>query len=464
MALTPTITSAGIGSGLDVNGIIDKLMTIAKQPLTQLQTQATDYNAKLSAFGAIKGALSSLQTAASALANTATFNAKVASVADPSVLSAAAAAAAVAGNYNITVNQLASAHALRSSGNYATTADTFNTGTLAISVGGGSAVNVTIDSSNNTLAGIAQAINNAHAGVTATIINDGTTNRLVLTSNTTGSAGSINVSATDSGGGGTHPLTDFNLANLVQTQPAQDAQFSVNGINITRGSNTITDAVSGVTLNLTKGTPANPATTILTVGQDSSAASNAVNAFVQAYNSALALIKTDSAFDMTTQKAAVLTGDSTVRSLQMQLSDTLHTVVTGVAGGIGSLADVGVNLNTDGTLAVDSIKLNAALTDPNKDVTSLFTQTTSGNEGIAVQFQTVLRSIAGTGGMIDVRTSGISASIKTNSASQDALNQRLTLLEARYRAQFAALDSLMSSMQSTSQYLTQQFSSKSSGG
>jgi flagellar hook-associated protein 2 len=460
----PSITSPGVGSGLDVNSIIDKLMTIAKQPLTQLQNQATDYNARLSAFGAIKGALSSLQTATNALTARTTFTAKTASVADPSVLSAAASASALAGNYSVSVTQLASAQTVRSSEDYATTADTFNTGTLSISVGGGSAVDVTIDSSNNTLAGIAQAINNAHAGVTASIINDGTTNRLVLTSNTTGSAGQINVSATDSGSGGAHALSGLASANLVETLPAQDAIFTALGMTIKRSSNTVSDVIPGVTLNLTKsGTTTNPATTVVTVGQDTSTTSDAVNAFVQAYNSAISLIKTDSQFNTTTQTAAVLGGDGTVRSLQMQLNDVLNTMVSGVAGGISSLADIGVSRKSDGTLVVDAAKLNAAISDPNKDVASLFAQTTSGNEGIAVKLATALSNIAGAGGTIDVRTTGLTALLKANSNSQDAMNIRLTALETRYRAQFAALDSLMSSMQATSQYLTAQFSGKSSG-
>jgi flagellar hook-associated protein 2 len=226
----------------------------------------------------------------------------------------------------------------------------------------------------------------------------------------------------------------------------------------------VSDVIPGVTLNLTKsGTTTNPATTVVTVGQDTSTTSDAVNAFVQAYNSAISLIKTDSQFNTTTQTAAVLGGDGTVRSLQMQLNDVLNTMVSGVAGGISSLADIGVSRKSDGTLVVDAAKLNAAISDPNKDVASLFAQTTSGNEGIAVKLATALSNIAGAGGTIDVRTTGLTALLKANSNSQDAMNIRLTALETRYRAQFAALDSLMSSMQATSQYLTAQFSGKSSG-
>jgi flagellar hook-associated protein 2 len=202
---TSSISSPGIASGLDVNGIVAKLMELERIPLTRLTTKEANYNAKLTAYGSIKGALSSLQTAAAALAATTTFNAKSVAVSDATVVTASASSAAAAGSYTLSVTQLAKFHTLRSTTNYAATTDTFNTGTLAISIGGGAAVNVTIDSNNNTLAGIRQAINDSQAGVTATILNDGTTNRLVLTSNTSGSAGPISVTATDSGSGGTNP-------------------------------------------------------------------------------------------------------------------------------------------------------------------------------------------------------------------------------------------------------------------
>jgi flagellar hook-associated protein 2 len=182
--------------------------------------------------------------------------------------------------------------------------------------------------SNNTLAGIRQAINNANAGVTATIINDGTTNRLVLSSKTSGSVGDISVAVTDDGSGGTHALSGLDSASLIQTQAADDAMLAINGIAITRSSNTITDAIEGVTLNLTKGTLATPGTAILTVANNTAATTSAIDNFVKTYNSAVNLLKTNSAYNAATKKAAVLNGDSTVRSLQSQLSSLVQSSVT----------------------------------------------------------------------------------------------------------------------------------------
>ena len=212
------ITSAGVGSGLDVEGIVSGLMELERRPLTRLDTKESTYQSKLSAYGTVKSYLSTLQTAATSLATASTFTGKSASVSDSTVLSAAASSTAAAGSYSINVTQLAKYHAVRSNTNYAASTETFNTGTLSISVGGGTAVDVPITGANNTLAGISQAINEADAGVSASVINDGSTNRLVLTSKTSGSAGAISVVASDDGSGGAHALTQLQNAGLFEIQ------------------------------------------------------------------------------------------------------------------------------------------------------------------------------------------------------------------------------------------------------
>ncbi len=451
-----TISSPGLGSGLDISGIISKLMQVESQPITALQSKEASFQAKLSAFGSMKGALSSLQTAVATLKNGGTFTGKSAISSDSTVLTTSAASTAAAGSYSISVTQLAKFHAVRSNTNYAATTDTFNTGTLSITVGSGTAVDITIDGTNNTLAGIRDAINDADAGVTASIINDGTTNRLVLASKTSGSAGAVTVAVTDSGSGGTHALTTLASASLVTTQTADDANLTINGIAITRSSNTVTDAVDGLTLNLLKGTLASPGTATVTVAQNTGTVTTAVNAFVKAYNDAITQIKSSTAYDAANKKASVLTGDSTARSIQSQLASLVQAKVTGVAGGIARLSDIGISVKADGTLALDNGKLTTALADPDTDVATLFTQTTSGNEGIAVRLGTLLEGLIGSTGLINSRTDGITASIKDLRKRAETLNLRLAQVEKRYRAQFTALDTLIASMNQTSQYLTQQ--------
>lgn len=450
------ITASGLGSGLDVNSIVSQLMAVERQPLTALATKEAGYQAKLSAYGSMKGALASLQSAAQALKSTSTFTGMSASVSDSTVFSASATSTAAAGAYSISVTQLAKYHAVRSNTAYAATTDSFTTGTLSIKIGSGTPVDIAIDGTNNTLGGIRDAINGANTGVKASIINDGTTNRLVFTSKTTGSAGAITVAVTDSGSGGTHALSGLASASLVTAQTADDANLTINGVAITRSSNTITDAIEGLTLNLLKGTLASPGTATLTVARNTGTSSTAIGAFVKAYNDAVSGIRQMTAYDAANKKAAVLTGDSTARSIQAQLGALVQGGVSGIAGGIARLSDIGITVQKDGTLATNSSKLAAALADPDKDVAALFTQTTSGNEGIAVRFKAQLDGILGSTGLIASRTDGISASIKDLGKRAEALNVRLTAVEKRYRTQFTSLDSLMASMNQTSTYLTQQ--------
>jgi flagellar hook-associated protein 2 len=453
-----TLSSAGVGSGLDVNSLVSSLMKVEQRPLTLLTQKEATLQAKLTAFGTLKGALSALQTAANTLTSATTYTGKSAAVGDATVLSASATSSANAASYNINVTQLAKNHVVRSNASY-DAADTFNAGSLAITVGGVTS-NLDISSgSNNTLAGIASTINQAKIGVTAAVINTGSTNRLVLTSSTTGSAGAISVAVNETGSGATHSLNDFvysgsDTAAMVQAQAADNALLSINNVDISRSNNTITDAIDGVTLNLSK-----TGSSTLNVTANTGTTVAAVNTFVKAYNDAVTGLRSASAYNAATKTASSLTGDSTVRNLQSQLDGLASTKVADIHGGITNLSDIGITRQKDGTLKVDSGKLQTALTDPNKDVAALFNQTTSGNEGIAVRFNTVLTAMVGSSGPIAARTEGINESIKSLNKQREAISTRLVSVEARYRKQFQSLDTLISSMNTTTSYLTQQLNS-----
>jgi flagellar hook-associated protein 2 len=384
--------------------------------------------------------LSTLQTAAKTLAKPSTFTGMSADISDTTVLSASAKDIAAKANYSISVDRLAKFHTVRSDGNYAATTDTFNTGTLSISVGGGTAVDIEIDASNNTLAGIRQAI-----------IDDGSYQRLVLTSTKLGSEGSIAVAVTDSGSGGDNALSGLASASLIEVQAADDAQVTINNLTITRSSNTISDVIEGLTLNLAK-----TGTTTVAVSQNTGSATAAVDAFVLAYNDVVKQIKASTAYDAANKKASTLTGDSTARSIQGQLANLVQSSVGGIAGGLARLSDIGVSVQKDGTLSFSNSKLTAALGDPTKDVGSLFTQTTGSNTGIAVRFNDWLDNVVGANGSIASRLSGIDTSIKEIGRQRETLALRLQAVEKRYRAQFSALDTLVASMKQTSDYLTQQ--------
>jgi flagellar hook-associated protein 2 len=457
-----TMSSPGIGSGLDVNGIVSKLMAVESLPLNLLTTQQASYQAELSAYGSLQGSVSALQTAAQGLTTASSYTGYSATSSDTTVLTATTTTGAVAGTYPISVISLATANTIESNPNSATPAvpysltDTFNSGTLAITVGG-TTTKVTIDSTNNTLTGIASAINNAHAGVVASVVNDGTTNHLVMTANSTGAANTIAIAVTQDGvTTGTQALTGLDTgtaSNYAQVQAGKDASFSVNGLALTRPSNTITDVISGVSFTLLKG---GSATSTLTVARSATSATSAISSFVTSYNALIKSIQTLTSYNASSGQGGALLGDFGVQSLQSQLPNLAMANVTGVAGGISNLTDIGVTVQKDGTLAVDSAKLSAALSDPTKDVAALMTQTTAGNQGIAVRFNTLMTQLLSPTGLFQSQTNTINASLKTNADEQSQWNTRLSQIQADYLAQFQALDTAIASMQSTQSFLTQQ--------
>jgi flagellar hook-associated protein 2 len=472
-----TISSPGVGSSLDVKTIVSQLMTVEQQPLKLLNTQEASYNAKLSAFGSLKGALSNLQTAAQTLNLSSTYATLKAGVADPSVLSASVPGNATAGSYNIEVQHLAQSQKLVSTG-YSNTTSVIGSGTLTIDLGtysdpgtppvtftpnpDASSTKITIDSSNNTLQGVRDAINNAHAGVSATIINDGTNYRLALTSTNSGTKNAVKISVAESGAPGLSQLaydaSTGGTSNMTQNAAAADAVIKVDGVTITKPSNTITDAIQGVTLNLTKQT-ATGVTTQLTLTRDDSTITNALNSFVTAYNAVNTQIAQSTAFDSTTGTGSILTGDATVRTVQTQLRSALTNIVTGAPSGMSMLSDVGITFQDDGSLALDTNKLNQVLGDPSKDISTLFT-TKSNTVGLGSRLNTLVSGmIFGSDSLLTSRMDGINSSIKSVNDQITQQNARLTDIENRYMAQFTALDTLISNMNTTSSFLTQQLAS-----
>lgn len=455
-----TISAGGVGSGLDVASIVSQLMAVERAPVTALEKRVSTQQSRLSVYGQIKGALSSLQTAAETLGKTDKFNVFKTSVANANLFSAAAGSGATAGNYSVEVKYLAQAHKLASAG-YASSTSNVNTGTLSIELGSISAgvytadaaksFNITIDGSNNTLEGVRNAINAAKKGVTATIINDGTATpaRLVITSNNTGASNTIRMSGV--AGLDYNPVS--NTGSLQQKIGAQDAQLSVDGIDISRSSNTITDVIAGVTLNLTKADLGNP--TALSVTTDTDKVKSNIEAFVKAYNDVNAMIKKQTTYDANAKTAGPLNGDSTMRTVMDRLRSIVVGSVDGATGGFSRLSDAGISLQADGTLKIDATKLDAAIKDPTKDLGSLFGNST-GKVGIAAVLGSAISDMLSTDGLITNRTNGINATIKRMNDDKAALETRMTKIEERLKAQFTALDRAMGSLNTTSQYLTQQ--------
>ena len=394
------IQSTGIGSGLDVNNLISKLMQVESQPLVALAKKEASFQAKLSAYGSLKGAVSAFQNSLTALNTPSTFQTLAGSSSDSTVLSASVSSVASTGSYTIAVSKLAQSQTISSAGQVSAS-NTIGDGTPTIltfqfgTIAGVAAVNgkyantspgdttftqdanqatgtVTINSTNNSLQGIRDAINSSSIGVSASIVGDGsaTPYHLVLSSNKTGATSSLKISS--SGGDGTiAALTNYDptgVQNFSEAVIAQSANLTVNGINISSAANSVSGAIQGVTLNLTKVGSAS-----VSVAANTSAIQTGVVAFVKAYNELNTTIKTLSGYDATTQKGGLLLGDSTTQQIQNQIRNSLSTAVNGLGGGLTTLSQIGISFQKDGSLSLDTAKLTTALSTSYTDVAGLFT-------------------------------------------------------------------------------------------
>jgi flagellar hook-associated protein 2 len=383
------ISSPGIGSGLDVNNMVSQLMALERRSVTTIDTKEAKYQAQISAYGTLKGALSTFQSAVASLTSTSKFSALKASVVDSGV-AAVSASTAAPGSYSLEVQTLATAHKLKST-TFAATSTTVGKGKLTISFGtyagdtftvnpDKASKDITISAAQSSLVGIRDTINAANAGITASVVNDGTGYRLTVSSKDTGVANALRITVDDD------DTTDTNMtglsqlaydgrdpsgvANMTQTVEAQNATAVVDGITISKPSNTLTDVIDGATITLLKENT--PSATAITIARDTAGVQASVQAFVKAYNDLNKAIVDLTKYDAVNKKASILTGDATVRSVQTQLRTAFNTALSTAGGGLTSLADVGITFQSDGTLKLDSTKLNAVLADSTKDISTLF--------------------------------------------------------------------------------------------
>jgi flagellar hook-associated protein 2 len=450
------ITSTGIGSGLNISAIVSSLTTAYGAAQTsQLTAQQNSLNAQVSAYGTFSSALDTLQATLSTLENPSELAGFDATVADSSVGSATTSSDAVAGQYSLAVQNLATAATLTSQP-VASASSTVGTGTLTIAVGGNS-TSINIDSTDNTLSGIASAINSAanNPGVTASVLSTTDGARLVLSGTSTGQANSITV--TESGGDGGlsslvyDPAND--VTNLTQTQAAGDANFSINGYPATSASNVVSGAISGVTLDL-QGTTATDAPTTLTISADTTAAQTSIGTFVTAVNGVLSAIQTLSGYDPTTQTAGPLNGNATLETFQNQLENILDTVQSNNSGGVSSLADLGITADANtGELDSDTTTLSNALSANLSAVGSLL----GGTNGIATQLNSLINSYTGAGGLLPAINQGLQSSLSNVASEQTALTAELATYSATLTTQYNAMDTAVAALKETQTYLTAEF-------
>lgn len=406
------LSSPGLGSNLDVDGIISQLMVLERKPLTAISKQEASYNTKLSAFGALKGALSQFQTAMRSLADPAKFQALKVSSADSAIASASAAANATAsatpGTYTLNVSKLAQAQKMVAAGQVSangaigaavTTTLSFDFGTIAggsfdatsgkysgasFTSSGSGVKTVTIDPSNNSLNGIRDAINAAGIGVTATIVNDGSGSpyRLALTVNETGKTNSLKISV--DGDATLSTLLSHNPADnagqaLQETSTAQNAEFTVDGIAVSKTTNSTSDVIAGVNLTVNKVGGAS-----VSVTRDSAGVTGAVNSFIKAYNDLSATLRDAGAYNATTRSASALNGEASLRNIQTQVRGILNTPIGVGETAYSLLSEVGVSIQKDGMLALDSSKLQKAIDTNFNRIAGLFAKVGKTTDSLVV--------------------------------------------------------------------------------
>lgn len=467
-----SVSSLGAGTTLQLNDLYDSLETAEKTRLTPITTQQSSYKAKLTAWGIVQTALAKVQTAAAALKDTSKIaTTKVSST--NTAFSATLSTSASAGSYSVEVSQLAKAQSLLSKPATSSTTDLGDSSqssrTITITQAGQEKpMEITLSSDQTSLSDMRDAINKQQGSVTASIIKaDDNSYYLSLTSRDTGTTNAMTVTTTDSTLAGyiSYDGTASNTSNgMTQKVEAADAKLNINGVDITRSSNTVTDAPEGVTMTLTATNVGKPET--LNVTKDNAPMTTAIQAYVDAYNSLQTTIKSQTAYTAVDQGADAqstsngdLLGDGTLRNIQTRLRSTLSTSQTG-DGDFSLLSQIGITQDLNGKLTVDSTKLNKALDEKPSSVIS-FLSGDGKTTGFATQTSNLLDEMLGSEGAVKNATKGIDSTLKQLSERSDAITASITATMARYKAQFTSLSTLVSSMNNTAAYLTQQFGSSS---
>jgi len=463
---TGLITDASIGSGINVDALVSQLVSAAAAPgESQIQTEQAGYTTQLGAIGALQQALTTFQTAVQGLSTTSAFTAHSATSSSPSVFGASASSTATPGSYSVQVTQLAQAAQLSSAAITGGGTAYVGQGTLTLSLGS-SSFNVTVDSTNDTLDGLVSAINSAtnNPGITASDVTTSTGSVLFLSSASTGAANAITVSS--SGGDGGRAQFDFTPGatcgqGLTQLQAAQDANVTIAGLNLTSPTNTFTNALPGISLNLLTTSPSTTSTVngtttttytpqTLTIANDPTTTTTQVNAFVSAYNALQTEMASLGSYNASTSTAGPLLGDPLLSNLENQINQSLYSTVSGATGSLNSLASIGITPDTTGQLQVDSTKLQNALTTNYNAVGQIFGSST----GVAATLATTLSNVLGPSGAIQSRTNTLNSEMTQSQTALSTLDQQMAVLQSTYLAQFTALNTILADTQQTASFLT----------
>lgn len=435
------------GGSIDVTTLVSQLIAAERAPTDKrFKAVETTTQSQISAFGQITSALSSLQGAIKRFDDSGALPGRKATVAADAGYAASASSTAKTGTYSISVERLATAHKLQSAPVAATTQVGY--GRLSIQVGSGTAIDVDIQSGKGTLADIRDAINAkaGENGFVATIVHGDGGDVLTLASTTTGAAGRLTV--TTSGGDGGLGVLATSGGTMTEISAAQDAQVRIDGVLRTSSSNTVSDALDGVTLTLNKAAPGT--TYSLGVTSDASSLKASLLVFVSSYNTALGQMRSLSQGGVDGKAAGALAGDAAPRSIMQSLRST-------ISSSYGDLAKLGFKTAVDGSLSLDGAKFDAAIASDPSAVSKLL----GGDAALGKQVRTMLDGYVGTDGVLSNRTQTLNKRLKDLTRQRDNYEVHIAQLTTQYRTQFTALDALLTKLQSTSSYLTQQLTSLS---
>lgn len=472
-----SITSAGIGSGLDIESLISKLVAVERQPITQLQTRTDGLKTQLSAYGKIQSSLAAMRDAAAKLTKPETWSATVASSSDSTAVTVSSALSASAGNVSVAVNRLASAQSV-SSKILPTGSNSVGQGWISIDIGkwtepgapelpsfdkkaDSTEILIEIQPGSDSLTQIRDKINAAGGGVRASIVTDNNGARLVMQSTETGLNNGFRIKASNGDGQpegeGLSALSydpSTAVSFMTRNQVAGNADVMLNGLQVESESNTLKDAIEGLTINLLKTTSSD---VNLTMGPDKEAIKKAVTEFSTAYSAVATLMRDQTKYDASNKTAGVLQSDSSIVGIQFEMR-RLASGTSTLGGKLSRFADIGLDPSADGTLKTNATKLDAALTDL-ASLKQFFMGVDSqnpNNSGLATQLRGFADQALGLDGRITTRQAGLKTSIDNQAKSAERLETKVSLTEARLRARYTALDVQMSKLSSLSTYVTQQ--------
>jgi flagellar hook-associated protein 2 len=469
-----TLSSPGIGSGMDVKNIVAQLMALERQPINALQTNTKKIESQLSAYGKLQSTMTALRDAAKALSNTETWSRTSVASSNPTAVTATSNGSAPPGAYTVNVTNLAAAQTLVTATTWAQPTEAIGAGSLTIELGTWGAgqtsftpkvdttpVTITIPVGGDSLEQVRDAINGAGAGVSASIVSDANGSRLSIRSMLTGEANAFRISVNDPDGdnqdatGLSHLAYDpaSSLTQMSQPQAAANANATINNVPVSSATNTLTDVMDGMTLKLGQVTTAG---VDVTVNRDTASMKESITAFATAYNDLIKLVRQQTSVNADTSSAGVLQGDSSAVGLANQLRQLIGGS-SGAATAFARLSDIGLAPQRDGTLKVDDAKLESALGNL-EELQTFFARDDEGtaNDGFGALFASFGDQRLGSEGVLSTRQEALRERIERNADRQTRMEDRLSLVEKRLLDQYTRLDTNIARLSSLQNYVSQQ--------